>query len=120
MEEDSNVCVCDRHTAKTYKQTKPVRQTNRRDAIKTTRNVTGSTTYRQTSPAGRPAPIHRRTVACVPVVGVFDTHSQLVTIVELLLEGRLHGLRMQHCGSKEGQLCGLVIGEQGYRAGPLD
>ena len=32
--------------------------------------------------------------------------------MRLLLEGRLHGLRMKNGGAKEGQLCGLVIGEK--------
>ena len=30
----------------------------------------------------------------LPVVGVLDSDCQSVAIVELLLEGRLHGLRM--------------------------
>ena len=52
----------------------------------------------------------------VPVVGVLDSDCQPVTVVELLLEGRLHGLRMEHGGTKERQLCCLIIGEQRHWA----
>jgi len=56
----------------------------------------------------------------VPVVGVLDSDCQSVAVVELLLEGRLHGLRMKYCGSKERQLCCFIIGEQRNWACTLD
>ena len=56
----------------------------------------------------------------LPVVGVLDPDCQSVAVVELLLEGRLHGLRMEYGGTKECQLSCLIIGEQRNWACTLD
>ena len=75
---------------------------------KGTRTGTSTTTGRQTQ------------VQASPVIRVLHPDSQLVAIMELLLEGGLHGLWVQHSCTEEGQLSGFIIGEQGNRPGPLD
>ena len=57
--------------------------------------------YCKQNSAGRPAQLQQEDVT-TPVVGVLDTYSQLMAVLELLLKGRLHSLRMQHCSTKKG------------------
>ena len=56
----------------------------------------------------------------IPVVGVLDPHSKLVAVMELLLKGRLHGLRMQDRGTEKRQFCCLIICQHRNRPCTLD